>query len=144
MPAIEEQVLLAAKDLLTTALAGNAAVYRNREIPLDRVETPAVNFRMSDGSVQAQSQREQRMDFEIEIEMHVRGDPWETAADPLRVALHAALMADESQGGLVARTQLTRTQWASANADLTAGCCTHTYRFTTLTPRRDLTRLAGY
>ena len=144
MAAIEEQVLVAMKDLFTTALTGIATVYRNREIPLDRNETPAVVINMADGNAQAVSQMDQRLDFEVEVEMHVRGEPWETAVDPIRVAGHAALLLDETLGGLVARTQLTRTQWAAANADRTAGCCTHTYRFTTLTPRRDLTRLAGY
>ena len=64
----------------------------------------------------------------MHIEIVVRGDVWETLADPIILAAHGLLLKDATLAGLCSKLRRTTAKWEAHEADETAGVLTQTYR----------------
>jgi hypothetical protein len=67
------------------------------------------------------------------LEIFVRGDPWDSLADPVDVAAHAALMGDAQLPTIVSDLRRIGEAFEAQEADRTAGTLTVRYRATFLT-----------
>lgn len=123
-----EQIMQA----LVAVLAGTAQVgtriYRSRVDALSRDEAPALVV-MPVGEQIAQdvvSLIEKNM--MVEVQVYVRSDVPDVAADPICEEVHQKVMADATLGGLAIDIVEDGTSWDMAEADVSAGFTNMRYR----------------
>jgi hypothetical protein len=76
------------------------------------------------------------------VRILARGNVPDSTADPVRVAMHAALMADPTVGGLCQRIIEQDTKWSYEEADLTAVSVECRYKLVYLNATNSLTTAA--
>ncbi len=142
MSTIREQIVAKVAAVLTAANIG-ASVYRSRTEAFDRGSLPAVVIKPGAEPVTPISEHVTRRVLDIKIEVHVRGDVPDQLADPIILALHAALMADPTLGGLAAKLlESGQAEPDFIDADQTAAQFLLTYQAIYLTHSNSLTALA--
>lgn len=142
MSSIREQITLYI--VAKAQVAGVAAngVYRDRQTALQRQEGNVVVVQ------EKEEQEENKNSFIVvrdlleEIVLIVRSDTPSATADPIMVALHAALTKDQTLGGLADRIIGEGTEWTYADADLPATEVSVKYRIRYMTPTQALDSLA--
>lgn len=136
--AIEIAISQVQAALLGATAAANRVV-RGRVDALDRAELPAINIRRArtEHSDHGQSARGfvDRVTVEIELDMEVRGDDWETQADALHVEADAALFANATLASSVRGLRCTSTDASAEGGDEIAGRITARYQFQLLVRR---------
>jgi len=135
-----EQLLEAIETLLEPV--PNAVVYRSREAAMAREEGVAILIRPAEELVENGAQDVIFRQFRVEITVIARGQVPDQVADPAVEALHSALLADQTLGGLCARIFEEETKWDFEVADQNAVAAVIRYRITYATPARSLTELA--
>ncbi len=96
MSSVRESILVAIAGKLVTANVADGRVYRTRR---EQIETlPAVEVEL--GGANAEELARGAMDHRMTVEVRAlaKGDTPDTAADPVLLAAHAALMADLTLG----------------------------------------------
>ena len=137
---LRETLIASVVTRLTNTTPAAANVFRARVVALTRNELPAIVVKPKSERVDNNTNRISMRYFTVEIEVHVRGDVPDQQADATLVAVHAALMADQTLGGKCARIVERETQWDFADADQAAGMVVISYEIIYLTPTGDLTR----
>ena len=127
------------RKLITSAVAAAVAVpgltvFRSRAAALARGEVPAVLVEPKEESVETRSSGQAIRDFRLSIAVFIRSDTPDDDLDPFLVAIHAALCADMTLGGLCARIIEESTEWTMDEADLTAMEASLVYRIRYSTP----------
>ncbi|MBL4835739.1 MAG: hypothetical protein JKY26_17450 [Pseudomonas sp.] len=144
MPSIQEQIIEQAKALILASGSPAAdRVYRSRTQAIQRAETPAIVIRPDLETTERESEEVDRNQLELSVEILARESPdgtvpWDSLADQVKVAVHAALMADNAfpQADRVQRFYI---DWVEEEGDNTAGNCMVRYRFIYLSSSYDLT-----
>ncbi len=132
-PSIHEQLLAEVKVALLGATDAAQSVARGRVDPFGPDECPAINVRRAAGQFEPAGQgRLGLVDsglMEFELEIFVRGDDWETAADAIHMQANAALMADGSSiFSIVRGLRCIRTEPYADAGDETIGRLRVTYQ----------------
>ncbi len=144
MPSIQEQIIEQAKALILASgsLAADR-VYRSRTEAINRAGTPAIVIRPDLETTERESEEVDRNQLELSVEILARESPdgtvpWDSQADQVKVAVHAALMAPDvfPQADRVQRFYI---DWVEEEGDNTAGNCMVRYRFIYLGSSNDLT-----
>lgn len=135
---IREQISAELKSALLTANIVGNNVYRAREISLTKALQPAIVIMPDEEEVVRMSQNVDRNHLDLNINIYTRGDPWDSLADPIAVAMHKVITTDAVIRGLVADVRKVKSTWSGEEADRTAGCLISMYRFTYLTTGQDI------
>lgn len=142
MASIREQLLSrVAAALLNTTPAG-ANVSRSREVSVTRAQTPAIVVMARSNSVTSMSDRVDQNNFDLALEIFVRGDPWDSLCDPVDQAAHDVVMNDPQILALVGGLRRGSEAFESQEADQTAGVLTVHYRATFLTQAKNISNPA--
>lgn len=128
MSSIREQIMARMAGVLTGVLPNALPVYRSREVAFSRGELPAVVILPSDEETQPLSELLEVSHLNVHVEIIVRGDAWDSLADPIIVAVHGLLLGDTQLAALCSRLRRTTAKWEAHEADQTAGVLTQTYR----------------
>lgn len=128
MSSIREQIMARMDAALSGALPNAVPVYRSREVAFARGETPAVVVMPVDEETQPLSELLEVSHLNVHIEVIVRGDVWDSLADPIIVAAHSLLLGDAQLLALCSKLRRTGAKWDAHEADQTAGVLTQTYR----------------
>lgn len=145
MSSIREQITLYVVAKAQVAGVAPNGVFRDRETALQRQENAAgalVVVREKDEKVENKNTGVAVHDLEEEILLIVRSDTPSATADPIMVALHAALTRDQTMGGLADRIIEEGTEWTYADADLPATEISVKYRIRYMTSTQALDSLA--
>lgn len=137
---IGEQILEAIAVKLA-AIPG-ATTFRSRAAAVALPEGIAIIIKPKEELVAYLANPVAKREFMVEIEIIARGDVPEQVADPVRVAMHAALMADPTLGGLSLRIVEQDTIWTVEEADQTAMSAISRYKIIFLTPTATLAAVA--
>ena len=124
------------------AIAGtvpNATAYRSREAAFAREEGTAILVRPDEETVERNASLMALRDLTFTATVIARGPIPDTVADAAIAAFHAALMADDTLGGLVARTIEESSKWEFEVADQNAVAVELRYRCRYLTQTNTLT-----
>ena len=100
-----ENVLLAVMAALNGTTAAGAQVFRSRAEALAREETPAIVVKPGSEGVEQIGRGMQRINLEIKLEIHARGNPADAVADPIMATSYAVLCADQTLGGRILRLE---------------------------------------
>lgn len=100
-----ETILQAVQAALTTAGVAGGRVYRSRAEAFSRDELPAAVVKPGGEKVDNSTRGIARRRFDVRIEVHARGTPADSLADPVFAAAHTVLMADPTLGGKIVRLQ---------------------------------------
>jgi hypothetical protein len=138
MSSVREQIVARMATVLTGTLPGAIPVYRSRVDAFARAEVPAVVVRPDDETTQALSELLDASDFEVFVEVIVRGDVWDSLADPIIVAAHGLLLNDAALVTLCSKLRRTAAKWEAHEADLTAGILSQTYKLKYDSPTNSL------
>lgn len=137
MASLREQLLTRVQAALVAAapLGGvqASAIFRSREVSLTRATSPAIVVMPVNADFTRLATAVDRVQCEFALEIFVRGDPWDSLADPIDVAAHATLMADAPLAALISDLRRTGETFEAQEADRTAGTLTARYRATFLT-----------
>lgn len=138
--ATEEILEIVKAALVGAALVDADAVYRGRLSPAPRL--PALNLRRTDTGNESSSPRYDRGRVDFALEHLVDADPedWETKADALHMAAHAALIANAGLALIVSGLHCTGTEIEGELGDRVIGRLTARYELQILIKRSDLTR----
>lgn len=137
MPSKAEQICARIAALLVNATTAGARVYRDREDAFTREESPAILVEVIDedtsplgGGVGAFRPGAVDDDtLRVAVTAAVRGASWQQVADTVRVAAHAAMVADTQLLALAPGFRRDRCEWKPASADLPFGYCAQIYAF---------------
>lgn len=100
-----ENVLLAVLAALTGTTPAGAQVFRSRAEAMARSELPAIVIKPGAESVEQLARGLQRINLDIKIEIHARGNPSDAAADPVIAAAYVAMCTDQTLGGRLSRME---------------------------------------
>lgn len=116
-----------------------AAVQRSRTAPVSREESPLIVVEPSDDQGVQNVVPKTDWTLTLLFTLCIRGGNLEVDADPIIQNMHAAIMADLTQGGLAMDTQPNSVRWKFADSD--AGACDIEceYRVQYRTSQSDLT-----
>ena len=145
MSSIRDQILSRA----ATVLAGvsGAQIYRSRETSITRAVSPAITILFGSEQDKRMGAATDAHELRIVVAIFVRGDPWDSLADPVALQAHSLLMADALPGsagglaGLGVDLRKVSTETEAEEADRTAGTLVVTYHATYLTSAFDMSRL---
>lgn len=137
---VEEQIL----EALFTKFSGLSGftTYRSRKAAVMLQEGTVLILQPKNTPVTRMAVTVTKRDFTIQTEILARGDIPDQVADPVRIAVHAALLADQTVGGLALSIVEEETEWEFDEADLTAVSVTARYRIIFATPANSLTTSA--
>jgi hypothetical protein len=141
MSSLREQTLARVLVALTAALGG-VSVSRSREISLTRANSPALVIVPQNNNISRMASAADRHQFELALEIFVRGDPWDSLADPVDLAAHGVLMTDATLWTLVSDVRRVSESFEGQEADRTAGTLTVHYQLVFLASAFDITRAA--
>lgn len=139
---ITEQIIAKAKDVVETATG--LPTYRDRAEAFGRSEAPCLlvepDQEMGDDR---HSNCRTSWQLFLRIVIVVRGGSVSTLADPYRVAIHQALLADPTLDGLAATLgpplgNVPAVQWQNDGGDAEPGLCVLTYQISHLSLTTDL------
>lgn len=143
---LREQLLQRVLSVLQGAATGAASISRSREISITRTQSPAIVIMPAATDTRDMDDKADRHAHEFAVEIFVRGDPWDSLADPVDVLAHAALAADAlstnagALGTFLARLDRVGEAFDGQEADRTAGTLTVRYRATYLASKRAIDR----
>lgn len=103
MSGIRSQIVGAVVDRLVANQVAGGNVFRARTEALNITELPAVVVKAGGEKLDSSNSGVVFRMFTVHVEVHVRGDDIDLLADPVVVAIHSALMAEKTLGGLVRR-----------------------------------------
>lgn len=138
MATLREQIAQAIKNCLDSVNLAGGNVFRSREVAFAREELPAVVITPDTEDTARFASSIDESHLMVQIEFLVRGDPWDSTADQLFEAAHAAITADETLGGLCTSIRRSDARWNGADADGTAGSLQQRYRVTYLSSTTNL------
>lgn len=139
MSSVREQIMVRmAAALATLAAPAAVPVYRSREVAFARGDVPAVVVRPADEETQPLSDLLEVSHFAVHVEIIVRGDVWDSLADPIAVAAHGLLLADTQLASLCSKIRRASAKWEPHEADQTAGVLSQTYHVIYQTPTDQL------
>jgi hypothetical protein len=127
MSSVREQIVARMAAALSGVLPNAVPVYRSRVDAFDRGSLPAVVVRPGDEETQPLMDQMEVSRFNVHIEVIVRGDVWDSLADPIIVAAHVLLLGDAPLAALCSKLRRTSAKWDAHEADQTAGVLTQTY-----------------
>ena len=133
--------VLAALATLAGSISGVVA-YRSREAAVARNEGAAMLIHPEEETVEYMANGLALRDMTVLFTVLTRGQFPDKVADPIAQALHAALYADQTLGGLVARVIEVGAKWEFKEANQTALALEIRYRVRYLTPATSLAVLA--
>ena len=119
-----------------------ALAYRSREAAIARREGPAILIRPEDMPVETPGQRVTIRDLVVLVTVIARGQVPDQVADPVVQAVHAAITADQTLGGLVGRIVEEHIKFDFEVADQNAVAIELRFRLRYMTPVADITRQA--
>jgi hypothetical protein len=138
MSSLREQILATMKTVLTAAAPGGATVFRSRETSITRAVVPALVIMPADNALSRMATNADKNQFEVDIEIFTRGDPWDSLADPIDIAAHTTLMTNATLQALITDIRRISETFEGQEADKTAGTLTVRYRITFLTRATDI------
>lgn len=98
-----ESVLLSIVSVLTSANVAGGRIFRSRSNAMAANELPAIVLRAGNESVDNSNRTYSIRNFDVELEIVVRGEPADQLADPIVAAASAAILADQSLGNTIYR-----------------------------------------
>jgi hypothetical protein len=117
-PSKSERILAAIERLLA-GLPGVTNVWRERFEPPSREECPClIVFPESEPHDQGPTLPVLSAELLVQMELSISGRPLSTLADPIRVAVHARLMADRTLGGLSHDIRSMGAGWDGASGEI--------------------------
>jgi hypothetical protein len=124
MTSRREQIIAAVA--ATVATVPGASHYRSRADAFTRAEAPATVTAPSRDNPAVPRVSTCYIDWTLvlQVAVNTRGLVPDSLADPLLVAIHAALMADRSIGGLATDVRPGQVDWQIEKADLASGWVT--------------------
>lgn len=136
---IREQILARVLAALTNTTGAGPNVFRSRSESFTRDIAPSIQIKpdREDDAVFSGGNVDQH-ELIVSVEIYIRGDPWDSLADPVAVATHRILMADAALQALITRIRKIASKWDDAEADQTAGVLTMQYRINYLTKASDV------
>ena len=114
--------------------------FRSRKTGVAKAEGPVIVVVPVSESVERYSHAGDRHDLDVEVQLVMRGDPWDSLADQWASAIHSMIFADAILLSYVTNCRATDTLWTDEEADRTAGVLSMRFRFTYLSSAYDLTR----
>lgn len=136
---VRDAILEAIKALV--ANIPNAVVYRSREAALSREEGVGILIRPEEEDATQLGREATKRDFKIVVTVIARGDIPDQIADPIVEQVHAALMADDTFGKIVAQVIEHSTKWDFEVADQNAVAVEMRYTVRLMTPANSLSRV---
>jgi hypothetical protein len=133
MSSLRERILARVAAALAAGNTGAVTVERSRENSITRAKSPAIVVMPVNGEAVRLASGADRQHLEFAVEIFVRGDPWDSLADPVDVAAHAIVMADPQLATLAHDIRRIGETFEAQEADRTAGTLTVRYRATFLT-----------
>jgi hypothetical protein len=140
MASLREQILDRIKVALAAAAPGGATVFRSREVSITRAQAPAIVLMPKDNNLTRLSTGLDKNQFDLELEIFTRGDPWDQLADPIDLAAHTVLMGDAPLAALCSDVRRVAETFEAQEADRTSGTLSVRYRVTYLTQAGDISR----
>jgi hypothetical protein len=119
-------------------LPAGATFWQDRVDPVSRGEAPGVTLVWREGPVEPFSDDDDLHVLELDLQLHVRAEPFTPAAEDLHEAFHKPLVTDQTLKGLAEGIRLVEQIPQLAEADETAGLKTARYRFKYLIPQDSL------
>jgi len=136
---LREQCLARLIALLQAGSPGGVVtVARSREVSLNRALSPAIVVMPSGTAASRMATETDKHQLEFNVEIFVRGEPWDSLVDPIDVAAHRLIMTDATLATLVVDVRRVSESFDSIEADKTAGTLTVGYRATYLTQAIDI------
>jgi hypothetical protein len=121
------------------ALIPGQTSFRSRKAALALTEGIAIVVEPEEEPVRYLANNAAVRELLMVVRILARGEVPDSVADPIRVAMHAALMADPTVGGLCQRIVEQDTKWAYEEADLTAVSLEARYKLIYLNATNSLT-----
>lgn len=141
---IRETILMGMVTALTNAQAQlGATVARSYRDLTPRSATPSIIVTPADEKTTVMSDGVDRNELLVDVEISVRGDPYDQIADPIAVVAHTVLTAwvAAPTSPLMYLFRRESAAWQSQAADLTAGVLSTRYRVIYLTDVADITKV---
>ncbi len=142
MSSLREQALAQVLATLTAAQPGGATVTRSRATSITRAQAPTIIVSPAQGDATRLATQVDKTQMEVRLAIFVRGDPWDSLADPIDVAAHKALLGSTALRNIVADVRRISENFEDQEADRTAGTLTVTYRLTWLANAADISASA--
>jgi len=142
MSSIREQITQYIVNVSQVAGVATNGVYRDRQTAIQRQEAAVIVVQEKEEEVENKNSYVAIRSLVEEILLIVRSDTPSATADPIIVALHKALTADQSLGGLANRIIEEGTEWTYADADLPATEVSVKYRIRYMTSTQAIDSLA--
>lgn len=121
MSSLREQILADLADTLADATDAQDRVYRTRRLALVQDERPAILILPESEEVDGTRPGLYTLrTLSVTVNVYARGEIADQAADDLCVQVYAAVMADETRGGVAMRTAPGGTSWRFSNDDMDA------------------------
>lgn len=134
-----ERILARVRTTLQAANTDAAdRIHRGRVDAFGAAEVPAINIRRSTGQADAFAHAVNRGLMEFELDLLVRGDDWETAADRLHLQAHRVIAIDAELNTLGRGLRCVRTEPRAEGGDEVIGKLTATYQVQALSRAGDL------
>lgn len=130
---LREQILLRMQAALLGNTGAGSNVFRARETSITRDICPAIVLMPNAESDEDFGMNVDRHELMIDVEIFIRGDPWDALADPVATDAHKVLMTDALLLALISRIRKISSGWEGEEADRTAGVLTMRYRVRYLT-----------
>jgi hypothetical protein len=139
MTSIRERIIQNVVAALAAA-PGMPAVYRSRTAALSRADSVAAVI-VSPAADQGAQNVVPKVDWDLSLQVivYTRGDQPDVLADPIIVAVTAAIMADQTQGNLAMDTQPASVHFGFSDADESLCFATCQFDIKYRTDQRDLT-----
>ena len=135
---VENQIITAMVAALTGATQAGTSVFRSRVQALTIGDVPAI-------AVSPKTEESQRFGnncdeniLDVEVEIFVRGDPYDQVADPIAGQAHKLLTTDPGVAATVIDIRKKSRVWEADEADETAGSVITIYEVRYLTLATDL------
>lgn len=126
------QAILTAAVSAVTGLG--AAVFEGREDPIGTAECPAINVRPGALERTPLGRGMDQWDFDLELELHVRGQSWTDAAEALKALVVSAIAASAPLAAIGSGPRLQGSIPDADPAEENPGRLTATWRFTWAAP----------
>lgn len=138
MDALREQILARAAAVLIGTTPAGPNVFRSREVSISREQTPAITVLFDGEQSEPMGDAATRHTMTMLTAVFVRGDPWDSIAATVDVAMHRTLLADQQLAQLVTRIVRSSADPEAEEADKTAGTLSVRFRVTFITRAGDI------
>lgn len=141
MTTIVDQIMVAIVAALTNATDAADRVYRSRVVAITRGETPCIAVAPHAEESTVFGQNIDNNILEVEVEVFVRGDPYDETADPVVGQVHRVLTNDPGIKSLVTEIRKKSKAWQAHEGDETAGVVATVYLVRYLSLAGDITAI---